>query len=664
MLSIEEPVHNQFRCAACLFGLQPGIPNLPQDLPIEAPFKPNIPKDDEHQVDLALLDQSSQRGCPVCSSIKSAIAEHYGSRELEDITWMRGGFYVGPMMDNWDVFTLANDDEYAPFRNTSPLTSEPNSQPFLGRFGFPTGDTASDKAVRRLQSWVSKCSKEHSHCGERGPTPMPHRILEIQDSQEPRVRLVDRRDMVGEYACLSHRWCEATTEASLVKKNLEMYKSMVPDHALYPLLKDAILVAGLAGLRFLWIDCLCIIQDDEEDWNIEAATMASVYENASLTIASSGCEGGHGLFYKSSQDNVTTVTMTGKEPVYIRPLMKHPVWKQGTTESIEFSSDPDYPLMSRGWVYQERALSKRIIHFTRQEILWECVEDVWCECKSSYPFVPSVLWIKSGSLDLHRRRSILNSEWDSIVPTFALMSLTFPSDRLPALSGIARRYGEHHGYKYLAGLWEQTIHRDFFWGRGNSDVGPRPRPNSSPTWSWASIMGHVRFLESSVDLQLVPELKPCGFLTFHGHEIEGVAGSDTYGKLRKALLHVSGPVVYGTLAHPSSWKSEVTRRNVFNRCEFHIGEFSFLFDADYDYTVQGPDYLPSGQIVACLITHEYPYFSGKGADRRKTKAHAQGIVLRPFSEEESSFERIGYLRLAVEVSLLLDRAKQMRIVLV
>ncbi|KAI1350324.1 heterokaryon incompatibility protein-domain-containing protein [Xylaria sp. FL0043] len=663
MSSREEPAHSKFQCAACLFELLPGITDLSQDLPIAVPFKPNLPKDDEHQVDLTLLNQSSQRGCPVCSSIKSAIAEYYGSRELEDITWRRGGFYVAPMMDDWDVFTLADDDEYAPFRDTSPLTCEPNSQPFLERFSFPTGDTASEKAVKRLRSWVSKCFKEHSHCGGRDPKPMPHRILEIQDYREPRVRLVEGKDMVGEYACLSHRWYQSTSEASLVKKNLDLYKSMVPIHALYPLLKDAILVAGLVGLRFLWIDCLCIIQDDEEDWNIEAATMASVYENARLTIAATGCEGGHGLFYKSSQVNVTEVTVAGNKPVYIRPLMKHPVWKQGTTKSVEFSSDPDYPLMNRGWVYQERALSKRMIHFTRQEIVWECVEDVWCECKSNYPFSPSNYWVKNDGQDLHRRRSIVDSQWDSIVPTFALMSLTFPSDRLPALSGVARRYGEYHGYEYLAGFWKQTIQYDFFWGRGNSDVEPRPRPKVAPTWSWASIMGHVRPVESSMELRSEPELKPCEFLTFHGHEIEGVTGSDTYGKLRKALLHVSGPVVYGTVIHPSSWKAGATRRSVFNLCGFHIGEASFSFHADYDFTIQGPNYIPSGQVAAYLITHKHPFLSGKGTDRRMI-SKPQGIVLRPLSGEESSFERIGHLCADTPVSLLLERARNMRIVLV
>jgi hypothetical protein len=218
---------------------------------------------------------------------------------------------------------------------------------------------------------------------------------------------------------------------------------------------------------------LCIIQDDAEDWNIEAATMASVYENSFLTIASSGCESSHGLFYKSSLEGVTKINAAGKEPVFIRPLSKHPVWRQAG-DATEFSFDPDYPLMSRGWVYQERTLSKRTIHFTRQELVWECIQNIWCEYKSTEAPLSGDSSVAVDFSSLLRKRSLLDSQWNGIVATFTRLDLTFSCDRLPALSGIARRFGEHHGYVYLAGLWEQTIEWDFFWGTGNRDVQPRP----------------------------------------------------------------------------------------------------------------------------------------------------------------------------------------------
>jgi hypothetical protein len=452
-------------------------------------------------------------------------------------------------------------------------------------------------------------------------------------------------------------------ESSLTRKSLEVYMDRVPDHALYPLLKDAIFVAGLAGLRFIWIDCLCIVQDDAEDWNIEAATMASVYENAFLTIASSGCESGHGLFYKSSPDTVTEIHATGDGPAYIRPLPKHPVWRQ-KGDGTEFSFDSEYPLMSRGWVYQERTLSKRMIHFTQQELIWECIQNIWCECKSTYSAYSGDSAVAVDFSGFLRKRDFVEPPWNSIVATFTKMNLTFAGDRLPALSGIARRFGEHHGYSYLAGLWEQTIAWDLFWGRGISDVAPRPRSQSAPTWSWASITGHTVIM-SLAQSRSVPDLKPCEFLTFYGHDIEGAAGADAYGKLHKALLHVSGPVVHGILVYPSSWGSTTDLR-VLNRCEFSVDETKFKFQTDYDLTAPGPDRLSSGQAIACLVTHRQRVNYGK--DAKSGTFTAQGLILRPLKGEGLSFERVGYLGASYSgdapmVSWLLDRSENMRIVL-
>jgi hypothetical protein len=164
-----------------LFQLLMHVPSIPEDIPLEVTFKPNFPRDDEHQVNIALLDQSSQRGCSVCQSIKSAVVDYYGSREVEDITWMRGGFYVGPMMESWDDFTPADEENYTHCRNISSSSRSSTSHPYLGRCSFPSSDTASEVALGRFQSWISKCSNEHEHCGGCEPKQMPHRILEIQD---------------------------------------------------------------------------------------------------------------------------------------------------------------------------------------------------------------------------------------------------------------------------------------------------------------------------------------------------------------------------------------------------------------------------------------------------------------------------------------------------
>lgn len=564
--------------------------------------------------------------------------EYYKSSEAEDITWTPGGFYVGPTMESWDTFTLAGDNDVSLFDVKKSSTAEQTHHPYLGRFNIPSGDTGSEKALDRLRRWLSRCTVEHTHCGGVDPKLMPHRVLEIEDYKTGRVRVINSRGMHEKYACLSHRWCHETEVASLLKANLEEYAERVPDVALYTLLKDAIRIAGLAGLRFIWIDCLCIIQDDADDWTVEAATMASVYENAFLTIASSGCDDSSTLFSKAPPSFMAELKPPSSANVLVRPQLQHPVWRRAD-HYCEFSTAAEYPLMSRAWVYQERLLSRRTVHLTKQELVWECVESIWCECDSGYAPLSDT---SSVNIPLKRfpLRDHFKAPWKDIVATYTKLQLTFGGDRLPALSGVAKRYGEHHGLTYLAGLWKETLDRDLFWGLGirspsDGDLGPRPEPRFAPTWSWASIKGFVRTLGRQNS-----DGNPCELLTFHGHDIEAVPGGDNFGKLIKAHLYVSGPVIFGTLVHPPSWENPNSMKDL-ERCNFYIEQEMFKFQVDYDFTSQGPNYIPSGEQIACLLVHGEGTFPCRNGVLGPPKAN--GIVLRPVQGLDLTFERIGHL---------------------
>lgn len=628
------PEDGAMRCCACLFELPKGVSLLPQDVPLSSTFKPNSPKDNEHMVSPQLLGDSIRRGCLACSRLKAALKEHYEPLkiEVEDMYWDNGGFYVAPRMDAWDAFTLAADDYSSLYDYRQSSATTQGYHPYLGKYGVPSGDTSSEKALGHLRGWLSRCEEHHSHCGGLEPKVMPHRVIEIQDYKTPRVRVIDSRDMHEKYVCLSHRWCPETKVASLLRGNFADYTERVPDAALYPLLKDTILIAGILSVKFLWIDCLCIIQDDPEDWNIEASTMAAIYENAFLTISASGWEGGNSLFDRFPP-HYAQLNSPGTTDVFVRPQLEHPVWRR-PEHHCEFSTSPEYPLARRAWVYQERTLSKRNIHYTRQELVWECMESIKCECKSNYAPMgntsSAVVPFKQFPL-----RDYFMSPWHSIVATFSMLDLTFGGDRLPSLSGVAKRYGNHHGLTYLAGMWQESLKRDFFWRRGVSPLAPRLRPNFSPTWSWASITGHA-FPDDGLDFRR--HENPCEFLTFHGHDVEAVPGGDEFGKLLKANLYVSGPVLFGTLAYAQSLSNPKLRD--LDRCNFYWEQTMYTFHTDYDYTAQGPDYISSGEPIACLLLHVH-HDSGR-RNLAPNMVPTTGIVLRPVKGLKLTFERIGF----------------------
>jgi len=133
------------------------------------------------------------------------------------------------------------------------------------------------------------------------------------------------------------------------------------------------------GCNYLWIDSLCIVQDDERDWQVEAGLMAEVYKHANCNIGATGAtDGRDGLFFDRNPELVdlsvvypTWPETSGKPYIYCSP------------DSIrdDFSNSP---LVSRAWVLQERVLAPRTIHFGRRQLYWECREQFACETLPAY----------------------------------------------------------------------------------------------------------------------------------------------------------------------------------------------------------------------------------------------------------------------------------------
>lgn len=138
-------------------------------------------------------------------------------------------------------------------------------------------------------------------------------------------------------------------------------------------------MALLLKIKYIWIDSLCIIQDDLEDWNTESAKMADIYQGAYITLSATASSGdAYGCFASTPQD-VDDVEIQLPDDlravkVAVRKALIH--WDEVTPRAIA----DRFPLMTRGWAYQERLLSCRVLHFTQAELVWECRSLVTCEC--------------------------------------------------------------------------------------------------------------------------------------------------------------------------------------------------------------------------------------------------------------------------------------------
>ena len=119
------------------------------------------------------------------------------------------------------------------------------------------------------------------------------------------------------------------------------------------------------------------------------------------------------------------------------------------------------PLLSRGWVFQERLLSSRFVHFGQTELEWEYNTMTTCECTNSHRgerFFPGSMLLKhermgSGSSGHFHR-------WVDIVSRYSQLNLTFEKDTFPVLQGIASAIKQERGCQYFAGLWEDSLLKD------------------------------------------------------------------------------------------------------------------------------------------------------------------------------------------------------------
>ncbi|KAF2803546.1 uncharacterized protein BDZ99DRAFT_546760, partial [Mytilinidion resinicola] len=169
--------------------------------------------------------------------------------------------------------------------------------------------------------------------------------------------------------------------------------------------------------------------------------------------------------------------------------------------------DQDHPLtpplaeMSRGWVYQEKLLAPRVLHFCTKELVWECQEGDDCEC-NNYRSAPmkELEKVKSGEVleawalpkRQHQARTPVTLLWHQMVQRYSCLALTEQSDRLPAIAGLAREIGRCKMGKYLASLWEDSLYDDLLW-EVDDRCAEKLKTYRAPSWSWASVNGSVRF---------------------------------------------------------------------------------------------------------------------------------------------------------------------------
>jgi hypothetical protein len=310
----------------------------------------------------------------------------------------------------------------------------------------------------------------------------------------------------------------------------------IPIESLSQTFIDSIEFTRSLGVQYIWIDSLCILQDSPEDWQAEALQMDKVYRNCICNIAATGSsDSGGGLFQDRDEAWVTPekvrIQYSGHDRVYLASLQH--LWEKWVCRGS---------LNRRGWVFQERLLSPRTLHFSSQ-LFWECRTLQACETfpegmpedERDYEDVDGALYPISQKnwSDQHK----IAGHWDYLVEVYGRCSITKPDDRLIAIAGVAKSLQPVLDDVYLAGLWKKDLPWNLVWSLHNveGDLSV-PSKYRCPSWSWASLDYNSAWIN---DL-LIYERSRIGSLVNIGEPFMEPLGPDLFGALRTGYLPLTG----------------------------------------------------------------------------------------------------------------------------
>lgn len=370
-----------------------------------------------------------------------------------------------------------------------------------------------------VTQWVNTC-KNHSHSlrtrdaheteffqHERG-----FRLIDVVDEC-----LVEQQEP-SEYVALSYVWgdcnswshkCVKENVGRLLRKQTLSTQSLdAQSERRIPLtIRNAMEFVRNLGLRFLWVDALCIIQDDESEKARLIHGMNFVYENALFTIiAAAGHYADEGL--PGIQPRLTSLYDKRFRITTNDGVLDIAATLPSLTEQVRRSHWD-----MRGWIYQEQCLSKRCVYFTPHEVFFVCNEGKWRErycleplgvtdfARCGPPFWTNLKEDHDSSpylcLTDSEKANLGFEEYQKALATYTRRDLTFSEDILNAFSGIFNKFCPGQDVVVTQGLLAQLLPRTLLWYPRRGCTRPEwyqeEKTCLHPSWSWASWKGPIDF---------------------------------------------------------------------------------------------------------------------------------------------------------------------------
>ena len=389
--------------------------------------------------------------------------------------------------------------------------------------GEPRQNTGDAAVITMLQSWLTECLKEHKSSVRPSSPHRPSRLIDVMPFGRDMFTVVDTITMTERpsYFTLSHRW---GPEIPTLRSDTEArYKTGVKWAELPGVYQDAFKLVKTLGYRYLWIDSLCISQDDQQDMLGEILDMAQIYSNSLCNIVALQART-ESLFATRSLgaiDASLKIDRTQGEKLPSEVIFQHrDLWTYEVTRA---------PLAYRGWVFQEQLLAPRTLYFGKNQVYWECCAGRRSESHPTLSklidgsdieqfsdwFEPlthcdTTLWAWDAPLGVFFRWAnaliakkafskhpafmnlppeVAEDIWYMLIIRYSTRRISFPQDRLSAVTGIAKVFARVTNYTWAAGLWEEQMPLNLLWHSEPTEFAANE--HNFPSWSWASGTGVI-----------------------------------------------------------------------------------------------------------------------------------------------------------------------------
>lgn len=514
--------------------------------------------------------------------------------------------------------------------------------------------------VLQFLHWMSFCNDRHKHlrCTPLDPH-LPLRIIDVgpsDGSQAPFLSVGKSRK--GRYTTLSYRWGSGE-HIKLTQDSFREMTTEIPIQDLPKTLRDGIKITRRLGLRYIWIDALCIIQDCEDDWLTQSGLMHQIYSDAWLNISADRAESAQAGFLQR------------RSPLSLRSCMIPNSLSKGFSNAnsvvlpVQRGLLEDYLSgpFSRGWIFQERHFSRRILHFGEFKTIWECHYGAATEThpsmfayagphidhkKPNYHLetVSGIIFARCRAEEIFR---ILN-DWYKTVALFSYTRFTNETDKLSAMSGLAKVHKNwlKQDADYFAGIWKVDFQNGLAWR--NASVGcenflpktlqaesqsrgqifakddimaGRRRSHQAgyiaPSFSWASVNFPVHYsVRMKTDRDQSTNSHMIKLVSIHTYT---KPQGDAFGQILDGWIRVRGlTILYSELLRVPQFRGrESDAKNLF---------------LDNGHHNPDPATLPSNLTLLLLqLDHR---------NKRGVAGRWQAILLTPTGLCEDEYQRVGY----------------------